>query len=286
MPMRLKAAMLTNHRVRSVFARLRSVPIVGWLLSRVIERVIRRSERLWIRLPSGLAMGLTIKVDPRFDIGYLHGDHEPWVQDLLRQHLQPGDSYFDIGAHVGFFVLCAATLVGENGRIVALEPDTLNFTSLLANVKRNGFQRVTALQAAAWSSTGTVRFGSPPTASGRSEGRVTEKDFSTKQNSADDEYSVPALRLDDIPGPPPSVIKMDIEGAETEACKGAKRLLTEQSTVWIVEAHEEALAVELAEMFSRHGYDVTTTSPRHPVYGQYREKYVVARPRARDQKRV
>jgi hypothetical protein len=93
---------------------------------------------------------------------------------------------------------------------------------------------------------------------------------------------VDALRIDDIPGTPPAVIKMDIEGAETEACRGADRLIEERKTVWIVEAHGDAPALELTEMFKRHGYEVTTESPRHPVYGQYRETYIVAKPLGRN----
>lgn len=282
--MPLKVAMLTSLKVRSGFARARSVPLVGWLLSRLVEQVIPRTARLWIRLPSGLATGMTIKVDPRFDVGYMRGDYEPWVQDLLSQHLHPGDTYFDIGAHVGFFVLCAATLVGENGQIVALEPDAQNFKNLMANIQRNGLQHVTALRAAAWNSTGRVKFGSPPTKSGRSEGHVTGEDSSAERHSSDEELDVPSLRLDDIRGPAPTLVKIDIEGAEIEAFKGAQRLLTEQRTVWIVEAHHKALADELREMFNRRGYDVTTTSPRHPIYGQYRETYVIAKLQSRERK--
>jgi FkbM family methyltransferase len=271
-PVSLKARMLTNLRVRSTFNRLRSVPVAGWLLSRMVERVVPRHERLWIRLSSGLAAGRIINVDPRFQVAYLRGDYEPWVQELLRRHLRAGDTYFDVGAHVGFFVLCAKSLV-------ALEPDAQNFKHLQANVARNELQGVTALQTAAWSSTGHVRFGSPPATSGRSQGRVTESDASTGQGSAGED-SVAAIRLDDIPGRAPAVVKMDIEGAETEACKGAERLLAEQKTVWIVEAHGDAVADELTELFEHHGYQVSTDSPRHPVYGQYRETYIVAQPRA------
>jgi FkbM family methyltransferase len=200
------------------------------------------------------------------------------VQDLLSAHLRPGDVYFDVGAHIGFFVLCAATLVGERGRIVALEPDPQNFSILQANVERNELQGVTAMQAAAWSASGKVTFGRPAWASGRSEGRVMGYDSPIEQSKAS-EVSVPAVRLDDIPGVVPGVVKMDIEGAETEACKGAERLIAEKRTVWIVEVHGEAQVAQLDELFNRHGYNVTSSSPRHPAYGQYRETYIVARPR-------
>jgi FkbM family methyltransferase len=219
-----------------------------------------------------------LSVDPRFQVGYLRGDYEPWVQDLLRTHLRPGDVYFDIGAHIGFFVLCAATIVGEYGRIVALEPDPQNFSILAANIQRNGLQCVTAIKAAAWSSSGEVTFASPASTSGRLQGRVTSDDSFTEEGAAGDR-KVAALRLDDISSSPPTVVKIDVEGAEIEACRGAGRLLVEKKTVWIVEAHGAAQATKLDELFNQCGYDVTATFPRHPAYGQYREKYIVAKPR-------
>lgn len=62
-------------------------------------------------------------------------------------------------------------------------------------------------------------------------------------------------------------------------CKGVVRLLTEQGTMWSVDANRESLAVELAEIFKRHGYDLSTTRAWHPVHGQFPEAYVVAQPR-------
>ncbi|RLI99233.1 MAG: hypothetical protein DRP06_03895 [Candidatus Aenigmatarchaeota archaeon] len=40
-----------------------------------------------------------------------------------------------MGANLGYFVLLAAHLVGERGRVYAFEPEPLNYDILLENIK-------------------------------------------------------------------------------------------------------------------------------------------------------
>lgn len=62
---------------------------------------------------------------------YIHGHY-----DLL--DLQPGEVVFDVGAHIGSFALKAARLVGEEGTVVAIEPECSNYEILRENAGRLG----------------------------------------------------------------------------------------------------------------------------------------------------
>jgi FkbM family methyltransferase len=42
----------------------------------------------------------------------------------------PGDVVVDIGAHIGYYTLLFASLVGESGKVIAFEPDPANFRVL------------------------------------------------------------------------------------------------------------------------------------------------------------
>jgi hypothetical protein len=69
--------------------------------------------------------------------------------------------------------------------------------------------------------------------------------------------SVSAITLDEFAAQhrPPSVIKMDIEGAEALALDGARRLLSERvARTWIVEIHSADLDRAVAERFQAAGY--------------------------------
>lgn len=66
----------------------------------------------------------------------LRGSYEPKTVALLRGLLRPGDTFVDIGAHVGQFALVAAAIVGERGRVLAIEPSPEICASLLRNRMR------------------------------------------------------------------------------------------------------------------------------------------------------
>jgi FkbM family methyltransferase len=55
---------------------------------------------------------------------------------LLRALLAPGDTFLDVGAHIGYFSVLAAGRVGAHGRVDAFEPDPGCFEALARNAER------------------------------------------------------------------------------------------------------------------------------------------------------
>jgi len=130
-------------------------------------------------VPAGLGRGLWIRVDPRFELGYSNGDYEPWLQELLRAQLRPGDCFYDIGAHTGFFALIATTFLGPSGKVVAFEPDPDNAAGLHANLAKNSITQVMVVQAAVWSSAGHLTFQRALEDSNRTQGQIaSSQEFS------------------------------------------------------------------------------------------------------------
>lgn len=60
----------------------------------------------------------------------------------LTRHLRPGDTFVDIGAHVGRYSLVAARAVGSSGRVIAVEADPETSAILARNVARNASAHV------------------------------------------------------------------------------------------------------------------------------------------------
>jgi FkbM family methyltransferase len=63
-------------------------------------------------------------------------------EEFLSRYLKKGDIYIDIGANIGLFALKAASIIGNNGSVFAVEPMPKIFKYLYKNVKFNGFQNV------------------------------------------------------------------------------------------------------------------------------------------------
>src|SRR5438034_4170766 len=85
-----------------------------------------------------------------------YGFFEDDVCLFLLRTLAPGMVFVDVGAHFGFFTLLASELVGEAGRVVALEPMPRTFTQLSRNTSHNAsWTNITPVNAAAYSANTT-----------------------------------------------------------------------------------------------------------------------------------
>ena len=70
------------------------------------------------------------------------GGYELHVAAVLRSRLQPGMGVIDLGANIGFFTMLAASLVGAEGTVLAVEPNLANVRMIEASRRANGFGHV------------------------------------------------------------------------------------------------------------------------------------------------
>jgi FkbM family methyltransferase len=75
----------------------------------------------------------------RLILDHLHAGvpYEWQTAGLLGQVLKAGDTFIDVGAHVGYFTLLASELVGPTGSVLSFEPEPGNFAHLLEHVQLN-----------------------------------------------------------------------------------------------------------------------------------------------------
>jgi FkbM family methyltransferase len=73
----------------------------------------------------------------------ISGVWEPNVTAAFERAVDPGDVVLDVGAHLGYYTLLAARLVGPRGHVHAFEPSPSTYRSLCANIDLNGFKNVT-----------------------------------------------------------------------------------------------------------------------------------------------
>jgi FkbM family methyltransferase len=190
---------------------------------------VRRLLANLIRLPLGLMSPQSVV---RIRTGELHGwrwiagsstngcwlgTYERHMQRLFREHIRPGATVFDVGANAGFFTLLASKLAGDSGRVYAFEPLPRNLEFLERHIRLNELANahVAALAIAATSGEAHFRIAQHASMGGLSE----EGDLRVVTASLDDLIATgPATR--------PDFIKMDIEGAESDALRGAKELLS------------------------------------------------------------
>jgi FkbM family methyltransferase len=150
---------------------------------------------------------------------------EPQVRDSLRMLVRPGATVLDLGANIGYFSVLLSSWVGQQGRVLAFEPQPVMQRELRRNLMRNGISNVSVFGIALGEYEGTAEFcltdpGFEAMGSLRENGR-----FRVAARSV-----VPVRQLDTVLAESGintvEVIKMDTEGAELSILKGATRLLS------------------------------------------------------------
>lgn len=195
---------------------------------------------------------------------------EPDVVAAIRALLEPGMTFLDIGAHVGYHTLLGATLVGSTGTVVALEPEPRNFALLERNLARAGTANVRALRAAAWDRPGRVVLTLSEDNSG--DHRVDPK------RRAQRGLRAPGIVLDDLlpPSIPVHVVKSDLQGTDHIAIRGMARRIAHSAPVILAEFWPEGIEsigddpIEVLAAYLGFGFalsvieDPTLASPSEP----------------------
>src|SRR6185369_16503829 len=153
--------------------------------------------------------------------------YEPHVTAFLKEHLQEGMTFVDVGANIGFFTLTAARKVGKSGKVIAVECNPRNCELIYLSLHRNGFDEVTVYPFAVGETQKLVSL-----SWGFSNGFVTEL-----ADDEDDALIVPAVTLDSLLQNETrvDVIKMDIEGSEAKAWQGMQETIAKHHPVFLME---------------------------------------------------
>lgn len=179
------------------------------------------AEHLWWlegTVTSSTVFGKTLKVDAGDIIGkhiYYFGIWEPNLTHWIECRLQRGDLFIDVGASIGYYSLLASKLVGDSGKVVAIEPLPETFGRLEDNLKKNEVRNVRTINAAAWDKTEKVKiFASQKSLSGTTTlmSEWANQWHLKKQLEVDAAPLSVILKPDEIKTA--RLIKIDVEGAE------------------------------------------------------------------------
>jgi FkbM family methyltransferase len=157
---------------------------------------------------------------------------EPDITALLPKVLRPGMTFVDVGANVGYFPVLASRLVGPEGHLVAVEPEPHNVTLLRANLWRNGVGNCAVYPVAAHIGQGYISMAVHD--------NIHDAWFAPGYVGVDDPaydstFYAPAARLDDLlAGRRVDVIKIDIEGADHLAVRGAEATIAANPEILVI----------------------------------------------------
>jgi FkbM family methyltransferase len=149
------------------------------------------------------------------------GVYEPAETVFFCAACQPGMTFLDIGANIGYYTALASKRIGEQGRIIALEPDPENFRYLQQNVAANGAHNAVCIQKAAAGESGVLRLYVNP--ENRGDNRLYANDLC--DSSYEVEVSTVDTMLEECGVERVDLVKIDVQGFEGHVLRGMRQTI-------------------------------------------------------------
>jgi len=160
--------------------------------------------------------------------------HEKTIVNLVKNEIKKGDVVIDIGAHIGYYTVLFAKLVGPEGKVFAFEASPTNFEILKKNISVNGYKNVILNNKAVSDKNGKLTL--------YITGRTSTENFLFKPENFTDSskikqtVEIDSITLDDYFqdfNGEINFLKMDISGAEPRVMKGMSSILNKNNSLKI-----------------------------------------------------
>ncbi|HEV3411279.1 MAG TPA: FkbM family methyltransferase [Puia sp.] len=213
-------------------------------IKRLLLRVL--GEKNYLSFLSGIYQRL-------YRTGLLGKEYEDVY--FLKKIIRPGDYCADIGAHLGYFTIELSRLVGESGKVLAVEPITPFHRTLQRLLERKKAHNVTLYQLALGGSGDYVEMGIPQVGAERrfAYARIKENNDHLEfvrsekvRNEPGDHLFLNLPRLD--------YIKCDVEGFEYQVFASMLRTLEAHRPMLLCELFDRDLLIRFSTLLQPLGY--------------------------------
>lgn len=194
--------------------------------------------------------------------------HEPLSTELFKKFLKPEMVCLDVGSNIGYYVCLESQIIGNKGKIFAIEPSPLNFKYLEKNVKLQGQKNIELFNFACGNQDGQIKF----LVSNRSNwSRVASNDLiDAPPDAIIDTVKIPIKQIDSFVHEQNleklDFVRMDVEGYERNILDGMKNTLQTFKPLLQLEIHLFIMGPdatrELFDFFTNMGYVVIYYIPR------------------------
>jgi FkbM family methyltransferase len=184
------------------------------------------------RILIGPSAGLRYRLLPHYGLGPIFGRCEPHLQHLMVKLLEPGHVAYDVGGNCGIHSLLMARLVGPTGTVCTFEPHPEVFKACSENMRLNDLVNVKVFELALGDKRETVHFApGDHDAAGHVVAEGAEGGQFVVQSDTIDRL------VEEGTAPPPSFVKIDVDGHESEVLHGGLATVSRYRPVLAVDLH-------------------------------------------------
>lgn len=227
------------------------------ILKKITNNIIKRLMPKETEIEEGVFLELD-QSDPVASGAIALGVYERYETKLFRSKIKPAMTIIDIGANLGYYTVLASRLVGEQGLVLAFEPEPNFFKLLSKNINRNDIKNVNHYEMAIAEKKGISELHLSDENKGHNSLIYSEElktSVNVKTTTLDDFLNSQIIKKVDI-------IKMDIEGAEILAIEGMKNTLIKHTPLLFLEFSPHLIAklnrnpIDFLSVLREIGYSV------------------------------
>jgi FkbM family methyltransferase len=241
----------------SVRCNLRRVPGIAAIQRLMVQKLL--IGEFVHRINLGPAAGLKMTINLPDDKAMWAGIFEPRFASALAAAVPAGKVCYDIGGYKGY--MSGVMALNGAASVHIFEPLPANLASISSLCALNPQLAMTLHSCAVGASNGFMQLHVMPDTS---MGKLANSSFQPNAVPAES-IEVKIISLDSMHAcghlPPPSLIKIDVEGAEVSVLLGATDLLRIHRPTIFLEAHSEELEIDCRSILEANSYQVDRLDP-------------------------
>jgi len=253
-----KSVSLVPWQIRGV---IKKMPLMAPLQRRLLARFLEGHEFIHM-VDAGPARGLRYPITLPQDKGIWTGTYELELATGIAEAVRPGDICLDVGGWRGFFSGVMALAGASN--VFVFEPLPTNALQIRRMIELNSKLPIELIEVAIGDQINSSKLRVMPETS---MAKLSTSSFQSDHREGDlIEIRVETLDHLRTTGlfPHADVVKIDVEGAEVMALRGADQLLRNDRPRLFIEIHSRSLARECSQILLDYGYLVNVLETGAP----------------------
>jgi len=188
--------------------------------------------------------------------GFWLGTYEREKQEEFFALVKRGNTVFDIGANTGLYTLLAAKALGDKGQVYSFEPSQRNLEFLRRHITLNKIGNATVFPCAIAAKSGEAFFDQG-------------ENHATGHLSKKGQIAVNVVTVDELVETgqviAPSILKIDVEGAETSVLKGAITVLNQARPIVFLAIHGSKQHEECCDILTSANYRIEVSNEQYNI---------------------
>ena len=215
---------------------------------------IESSKYKWEKITEGLFNEKELLLPKEWGYKVINCIHEVEIFDVIKKFAPKYNVMYDIGSHYGWFSI--AWICAGGKYVEAFEPAKKNADIMMETILKNKFEKQIHLHRIALSDIDNED--NLYLFKGDSSRNFIKRSDQDKTSEMVCIERVKTYRLDYLKDKikKPDLIKIDVEGHESEVLAGARNFIIETAPAIVVEVHDTTNALEVANFFCDLEYDM------------------------------